>query len=62
MANTRSPPSSSRDTSWVESSTRLAFWVQTFTQFPQATHSSAMTVACPAMTLMALAGHSRTHV
>jgi len=48
-------------TSIVASSMRLAFCVQTFTQFPHATHCSAMTVACPAMTLMAFAGHSRTH-
>jgi hypothetical protein len=46
----------------VASSIRLAFWVQTFTQFPQAMHCSAMTVACPLKTLIALAGHSRTQV
>jgi hypothetical protein len=45
-----------------ESSIRFAFCVQTFTQLPQAMHCSAITVACPAMTLIAFAGQSRTHV
>ena len=45
----------------VASSMRLAFCVQTFTQFPQAMHCCSMTVACPSMTLMAFTGHSRTH-
>ena len=62
QAKIRSPPSRMCRTSMVESSIRLAFWVQTFTQLPQAMHCSAMTVAWPLKTLMALAGHSRTQV
>ncbi len=62
QATTVPPPSSILCTSIVESSIRLAFCVQTFTHWPQAMHCSSITVAWPAITFIAFAGHSRTQV
>ena len=38
----------------------FAFCEQTFIQWPQTIHLSDKTVACPFITLIAFAGHSRT--
>ena len=61
-AITLPPPASRCRTGVTASSTFFAPCVQRRTQWPQATHSSAITMAWPWITLIARAGHSRTQL
>ncbi len=62
QAATRSPDLSSVSTSYRVETMRLAFWLQTWMQLPQAMHRSGTTSAWLLEMRMALAGQVRTQV